>query len=464
MNIKDILIKKVTDYLLNYEGKAKISSLEIIKGDVFISLLGNNTHGNQYISDAINKGAKYIITDRKLKENYILDKILVVDDVLSFLLSIANIKRNQFKGKVIGITGSVGKTTLKENLKYFISQTSIVSASIKSYNNYLGVLISIININLSSSFAIFEIGTNNFEEIKNLTSIIMPSQAIITNILPTHLENFKNTKNIAIEKSDIFNLKYNPNIELLILPQNNTDEMHITDLALKENVPNIITFGKTNNQSYSIEKIKKIDDTTFEVLIYSKNATYKFEINKNQLSRVHNILISLIIFVYNKLDVATFISSTKNVQLVEGRGLERKISINHKIINFIDETYNASPATMILCVDYFKKIKTMKNQKKILILGDMNELGEKALVFHVELLEYIITLDLNNVIICGELMKSALNKLTKKDFKIELMLNEKLILAYLKDTLNNDDILLIKGSNSSLTNKIGKTLLAKGEN
>ena len=364
MNIKDILIKKVTDYLLNYEGKAKISSLEIIKGDVFISLLGNNTHGNQYISDAINKGAKYIITDRKLEENYILDKILVVDDVLTFLLSIANIKRNQFKGKVIGITGSVGKTTLKENLKYFISQTSIVSASIKSYNNYLGVLISIININLSSSFAIFEIGTNNFEEIKNLTSIIMPSQAIITNILPTHLENFKNTKNIAIEKSDIFNLKYNPNIELLILPQNNTDEMHITDLALKENVPNIITFGKTNIQSYSIEKIKKIDDTTLEVSIYSKNATYKFEINNNQLSRVHNILISLIIFVYNKLDVATFISSTKNVQLVEGRGLERKISINHKIINFIDETYNASPATMILCVDYFKKIKTMKNQKK----------------------------------------------------------------------------------------------------
>ena len=101
---------------------------------------------------------------------------------MTFLLSTAKIKRNIFKGKVIGITGSVGKTTLKENLKYFISQTSTVSVSIKSYNNYLGVLISLININLSSSFAIFEIGTNNFEEIKNLTSIIMPSQIIITNI------------------------------------------------------------------------------------------------------------------------------------------------------------------------------------------------------------------------------------------------------------------------------------------
>jgi len=150
--------------------------------------------------------------------------------------------------------------------------------------------------------------------------------------------------------------------------------------------------------------------------------------------------------------------------LVEGRGLERKIFINNKKINFIDETYNASPSTMRMCIDEFSNIKTMKNQKKILILGDMKELGEEALGFHLEILEYIITLDLNNVIICGELMKSALNKLSKKDLKIELMLNEKLIIKYLKKTLNNNDILLIKGSNSSLTNKIGKILLKKGEN
>ena len=119
---------------------------------------------------------------------------------------------------------------------------------------------------------------------------------------------------------------------------------------------------------------------------------------------------------------------------------------------------------MRMCIDEFSNIKTMKNQKKILILGDMKELGEGALGFHLEILEYIITLDLNNVIVCGELMKSALNKLSKKDLKIELILNEKLIIKYLKNTLNNNDILLIKGSNSSLTNKIGKILLKKGEN
>ena len=132
MNIKYTLFEKVTDYLLNNEGKAKINSLEISKGDVFVSLLGKKTHGNHYIPDVINKGAKYIITDRKLADNFIFNKILVVDDILTFLLSIANLKRSIFKGKVIGITGSIGKTTLKENLKYLISQTTTVSASSKS--------------------------------------------------------------------------------------------------------------------------------------------------------------------------------------------------------------------------------------------------------------------------------------------------------------------------------------------
>ena len=94
----------------------------------------------------------------------------------------------------------------------------------------------------------------------------------------------------------------------------------------------------------------------------------------------------------------------------------------------------------------------------------MQELGRKALAFHIELLEYMITLDINNVIICGKLMQAALRQLKKKHFKIKLMLNERLILKYLEDTLNTGDILLIKGSNSSLTNKIGKTLLKKGEN
>ena len=296
MNQNNILSKKIEEYLIFHAGKVKINTNDIIKNDVFVALKGNTTHGSRYISQAINRGAKYIITDQKIKKNYKDKIILIVEDVMIFLLSIANYKRILFKGKVIGITGSIGKTTLKENLKYFISQTSKVSASIKSYNNYLGVIISLINMNLSSKFVVFEIGTNNFDEVKNLTSIVLPSQTIITNILPVHLQNLKNTRNIALEKSAIFNPKYNSNIELIILPQSNVDEKFITKLAVKQKISNILTFGKGIKQDYYLKNIKKINDSFFEILVCSKDRSYKFQISKNQLPRIDNILISLIIF------------------------------------------------------------------------------------------------------------------------------------------------------------------------
>ena len=173
------------------------------------------------------------------------------------MLTIATKKRNSFSGKVIGITGSVGKTSVKENLKFLLSFESNVSASIKSYNNYLGVLISIINMDNFSNFAIFEIGTNNFDEIGKLTSIILPHQVIVTNIYPTHLENFKSTRNIAIEKSDIFNLKFNSEIELLILPNSNSDELFLYDQAKKMKISKILTIGKQTNSNYYIQEINK---------------------------------------------------------------------------------------------------------------------------------------------------------------------------------------------------------------
>ena len=151
----------------------------------------------------------------------------------------------------------MGKTSVKENLKFLLSFESKVSASIKSYNNYLGVLISLINMDSFSDFAIFEIGTNNFHEIGKLVSIIMPQQVIVTNIFPTHLESFRSTRNIAIEKSDIFNLKFNPEIELLILPNSNSDELFLYDQAKKMKISKILTVGKKTNSNYHIQEINK---------------------------------------------------------------------------------------------------------------------------------------------------------------------------------------------------------------
>ena len=129
--------------------------------------------------------------------------------------------------------------------------------------------------NLNSKYSIFEVGTSNFGEIRKLASLILPEQVIITNITPTHLENFKNTRNIAIEKSDLINPKYNPYIKLLVLSNNNTDELYLQKIAKQNNIQSIITYGDTKKSNYFIKKIKKINNITSKITYVTPKKTIK---------------------------------------------------------------------------------------------------------------------------------------------------------------------------------------------
>jgi murE/murF fusion protein len=452
-------LNKLKNYLLKNHSKIKINSNDIIKGDVFIALPGKHFHGNRFINEAFANGAKFIITDIENKKTNKDMNVFVVEDTIKYLSSLANYKRTMFKGVVIGITGSIGKTSVKENLKFLLSKCSKVSASIKSYNNRLGVLLSLINLDLNSNFAIFEMGTNNFAEIKDLTSIVRPSQVIVTNIYTTHLENFINTRNIAIEKSDIFNSLYNSNVKVVILPSNNADEKFIFKLAQKQHVKNIINFGNDEGNKLRKIKIEKINNFCKMIFNY-KNKIFTIILNNNQFYKINNILICFLIFEYNNLDLDLFMSLTKKIPLIEGRGFKKSIIINNKKINLIDESYNASPETMKRSIDYFKDINLENNKNKYLILGDMKELGKKSIFYHIELLKYVIRNKINKVIICGELMSLALDKLDYKlNDKLLFIKNLNMIIKFLNKELNNGDYILIKGSNSSLTNKLSQKLL-----
>ena len=457
------LDKVIEDYLIRNENKLKINSNDILSGDVFITLQGRNVHGNKYINDALDNGAKYVITDKKADSFINENNILLVDDALLFLFTIASKKRNSFKGKVIGITGSVGKTSVKENLKFFLACESKVSASIKSYNNYLGVLISLTNMDSFSDFAIFEIGTNNFHEIKKLVSIIMPQQVIVTNIFPTHLENFRNTRNIAIEKSDIFNLKFNPEIELLILPNSNSDELFLYDRAKEMKIPKILTVGKKTNSNYYIQKINKTNKKNIIIKVNKNEESYKIDFDTVYYHNIYNAIICLAIFEHNNLPIKTFYKKVKSIPRIEGRGLMNEVNIEDKKILFIDESYNASPVTMKICIDYFSELELQDTQKKYIILGEMNELGKLSKMYHQEIIKQILYYKFENVIFCGNLFKSLLNKMKIKSDHINCILDENEIMQFLKKNIHNNDIILIKGSNSTKVNKLANMLNANKE-
>ena len=447
---------KFEEYIFSSKEKIKISSKDIRKGDIFLALKGKNFHGNEFINLAIKKGAKYCLTDNK---NYSSnEKVILVNNIFSYLNKLAIKKRALYKGKVIGITGSAGKTTLKESLAYFLSKEDIISYSKKSYNNELGILVSLLNLNLNSSYSIFEIGTNNFGEIRYLTNIVKPSEIFITNIQSTHLENFKSKNNIAREKSDIFISKYNNKRKKLYINTNNQSEKIILNLAKKENNLKIININKSQKKYFIKNIIKKKNFYNVEFSINKKLS--KIKIKSLIMFRLINLLFCYTFFDQNYLKIETITTAQKFLKPVDGRGLTHNILIKQKKIKIIDESYNSNPDTMKQSIDYFNNINMLSN-KKILILGHMNELGKNSNKLHLSLLNYIEKFNFKFVILCGEFFRTSIKKLDKSKNEFIYIKSKKHIMKFLNNNIHNNDMILIKCSNSTEINSFAKHLLKR---
>ena len=450
-----MLLERIQKYIINYSNKLNINSKDIKQNDVFLALEGTNNHGNKYILNAIRAGAKYCITDKKFPKTYPSEKILLVENVQKFLLDLSKIKRSLFKGKVIGITGSAGKTSLKEYLKYYLSKKFKVSASVKSYNNNLGVMVSILNLNLKSDYAIFEIGTNNFFEIRELTKLVKPSQIFITNILSTHLENFISKKNIAKEKADIFLKKFNPLAKILYLQKKTKEEELIYKIAKKEKLNKIISIGKKGDVGY-LDKINK-SDSNYEIIlkIYDKN--YKIILSNCEQKIISNLIFVLTFFDLNKLDTKIILQNNFKLPKVEGRGSVHNLFFKKFKIKLIDQSYNANPETMTESIENFSVIKN-NNRDKFLILGNMNELGLTSLRHHIKIIKLIEKNYFDHVILSGDSFKKALSIFSKLNNKYVFKNKSKSIMSYLEKKIHKNSIIMAKCSNKTEVNIFVKKL------
>ena len=444
------LVDIIKNYIVNSSNKIKINSKDIKKNDIFLALRGSNYHGNKYINDAINAGAKYCITDKEPQRFKNSKKILLVENIQNFLIDLSEEKRALYKGQVVGITGSAGKTSLKEYLKFFLGKKFKVSASIKSYNNNLGVMISILNMNLKSDYAIFEIGTNNFFEIRKLTELVKPSQIFITNILSTHLENFKNKRNIAIEKSDIFKKKYNPLAEILIFQKKSKEEQLIYNIAIKENLRKLIKIGTRKDECY-ISKVKKMQ-SKYEITLKIFNKNYKIFLSEYEEKTISNLLFVLTFFIFNKINTNIIINKNYRIPKVDGRGSIHNYILNNFKVKLIDESYNANPETMVESIKNFSIIKNEK-RVKFLILGNMNELGLKSHTLHIKVIKEIEKYQFDEVILSGNFFKKALSMFSKLKNNYVYKSNSQNIMSYLKKNLHKNAIIMAKCSNKTEVNK-----------
>ena len=459
---KNVINQKKQNYLFNskilnkiikskkiysFDGLA-IDSRDVKKDNLFLAIKGKYNDGNQYISKAIKKGARYAVSSKKNIKHK--NKIVKVDNPINFLNKFAKLKRDNCNAKILAITGSAGKTSLKNILNILLQKYEKTYASPRSFNNHYGVPISLSNLNSNHKFGVFEVGMSKSGEISQLSKMIKPNLAIITNIAEAHIENFRNIKGIAKEKSEIINNIQNNGTIVL-----NRDDKFFNYLNAKAKLKKIkiVTFGKSKQSDVRLIKIQQ-NSKIKKITISVKDEILKLRIRD---INIYNVLASVAVLKELDLNLKKSIQVFKNFEPSEGRGRTHKIKRYKKFFRLIDESYNANPLSVKNALNNFSEIKK-DNFKKYFLLGDMLELGKKTDIYHRELSRLINSSDIDKVFVKGKKSLFTYKNLNKNKRGNILQCNEDVDLI-LKNIIANNDYLMIKGSNATGLNIISKAMI-----
>jgi len=449
--IKELSGNKKIPSKLNIK-QARINSREVKKGDIFFAIKGKKNDGNKFIRQAFNKKASLAIVNKINKNNNVINQIKV-KDTLKLLTESSRIFRKNINTKIIAITGSCGKTTLKELLARSLKKISKVSFSPKSYNNKYGVPLSLFNLNQKDDYGVLEIGMDKKGEIDYLSKIVKPDVSVITNINYAHAKNFKNLKQIALAKSEIIN-NTKDNGFIILNADDSFFNLH-KKITIRKNLK-FLSFGiKNKNSNVKLISITKVEKR-FKIIIEIDNLKTYFFIANNFQSNILNVLATLAV-------MSTFLDVSKisknifaNFKTPNGRGDISIIKVNNKNLNLIDESYNSNPLSLKSAILNYDKIES-KNSKKYLLLGDMLELGKHSKKLHQSMGPIINRSKIDKVFVKGSKVSSTFHSVSK--LKRGRILNDNSqIIDLIKNHLNNNDYLMIKASNATGFNKIVNSL------
>ena len=375
------IFKKVIKAQDKYNSSIVFDSRLIKKNDIFIGLRSSNRDGNFFALDAIKKGAIFSIVDNN---KLVHENIIYTRSVQSFINKFTKFLLGIYKGKIIAISGSVGKTTIKENIFHILNNNQFKTyRSFKNFNNILGLQFSIMNMDINSKFAVFELGINAPKEMDNLIKILHPHYSLLTSIEDSHIGNFNNFSNLFKNKIKIFNSRRlikglinirNDNFQLPKKVKNKVKRINLENLNIKTlKQDNFIISFKNNNifQKIYSDKEGVFSETAVLSFIFLKLFIRKFSNKK---------------FFYKEA-------------ILDSRGKIINKLYKDKIIKVYDHSYNASPYSLKKQINYFDKLRVTK---KICIIGSIKELGDLTEKYHRALLEDIKDLKVKRIILIGE--------------------------------------------------------------
>ena len=414
--------------------KISIDTRKSVEGSIFFCLKGPNFNGNKFAQEALKKGAKLIVTDEKKNANE--KKFYLVDDTLKCLQKLAAKHRKELKIPVLAITGTNGKTSTKNLIYEILNEKYNVIKTTGNLNNHIGLPLSILSIDQTHELAVLEFGASKLGDITELCELGQPNYGLITNIGEAHLNEFINVDNIIKTKTELWTYLVNNNGTIFL---NSNDK--ILNKTHKENKL-FSMYNKFIFYSEKKEKIKLKSSSPF-LKINWDNQTLNTKIVGEY--NLNNIIASIAVGKFFNVKKEAVIQVLQKNSFENNRSQYIKTNSNEIIL----DAYNANPTSMKYSIDSFIKIKSKR--EKILIIGDMLELGKKTKQYHNEIIDLIKENNLNNCFFVG----SIFNQIDCNYKKFE---NKEKLESFLKKRKLKDSIILIKGSRKMKLETLKKLL------
>ena len=452
--MEKISSKKLVEILQSKSQPLEVTVSEVVtdsrivkEGDLFIALKGDKFDAHNFVPQVMANGAALAVVEH-LVAGVPENRQIVVESTVHAFGQIGAYNRSLFKGKVIGLTGSAGKTTTKEEIKFLLSLFGKTYATTGNHNNQIGVPRSLCDIDMSADFAVIEMGMSAKGEIERLVSYVQPDMAVVTNVYPMHIEFFPNFEAIAEAKAEIFTA-LKPHVPALI--NEDTNFANILRLRAQQRMAKVYGFGKYE-------------------LFGGQGATYKaniqgtpveFSLSDNAEHYLYNALCALNVVALLGLDVKKAAAEVKNFGALAGRGKVSRLKFGGGSFELVDDSYSGQPEAMKLAI---KSLDSMPCQgRKIAVLGKMAELGDTSEAQHIAVGKVLADTKIDIVIgVCPE-TKKILEQL--KDGRQTFYFENKdgLTDFLLNKLLQNNDIVLIKGARySSKLYQVADDLLKQG--
>jgi UDP-N-acetylmuramoyl-tripeptide--D-alanyl-D-alanine ligase len=435
-----------------------IDSRTLRPGDLFVALAGPNFDGHAFVGDAFTRGAAAAVVSNAagLAEDA---PLLVVADTFAALRDLGAAARARAGARIAGITGSLGKTSIKEALRLVLGRQGPTHASDGSLNNHWGLPLSLARLSPAASFAVFEIGMNHPGEIEPLTRLARPDVGVITTVEGVHKEHFPSVEAIADAKAEIFLGLDRDGIAVL-----NRDNPHFPRLArhaADRGISRLLGFGRTADADVRLLSAVS-DEQGSDVCADVEGRIVEYRVGVAGGHWVVNSLCVLATVLALGADIDAAAVALADLRPAKGRGERACIAIRGGSFELIDDSYNASPPSMAAAFEVLGRARPGSGGRRIAMLGDMLELGDEAAGLHASLARPLIDNRVDLVLTAGPLM-AHLHQTLPASMRGGHADDSAALAPLAAAAVRPGDVIVVKGSAGSRMRRIVDSLLALGD-